>query len=411
MPRLNHEFVTNTNTPGEYRDDKLKGFRLRIWGNGIKKYEVHGRIKGGTIVTVPIGRHGQPWTAKSAREAAEEKLHLMKTGVDPRVETKKQQAEQEAWIAADQKEAALKTLTLKTVYEAWAASERTVKQSTKNLYKQVIFKHLHGWLHKPITSITQDMVIKRYNEIADQTIGSAGNTFRALRRLFSWAIAEYEDEHGVSFISVNPVTVLSKRKKWQKLKPRMDYVADEDLKPWFESVYTLPYKDYQDYFIFMLLTGLRRDEASSLKWDDVKFKQNLLIARDTKNRRDHVLPLTDYLYAFLKQREALKTNDYVFPGNGNAGHIVDSRGYQQQVKVKFTPHALRRTFSYAAARVRLGESERKALLNHMNQSNVTDLHYTPWAVDHLREPLKLVQDFILKGAGQVVEFKQELLAK
>ena len=298
MPRLNHEFVTNTNTSGEYRDDKLKGFRVRIWSNGIKKYEVHGRIKGGPIVTVPIGRHGQPWTAKSAREAAEEKLHLMKTGVDPRVETKKQQAEQEAWIAADQKEVALKSLTLKAVYEAWAASERTVKQSTKNLYKQVIFKHLHSWLHKPITSITPDMVVKRYNEIADQTIGSAGNTFRALRRLYSWAIAEYEDDHGVSFISVNPVTVLSKRKKWLRLKPRMDYVADEDLKPWFESVCSLPYKDYQDYFIFMLLTGLRRDEASSLKWDDVKFKQKLLIARDTKNRNDHVLPLTDYLYAF-----------------------------------------------------------------------------------------------------------------
>ena len=42
--------------------------------------------------------------------------------------------------------------------------------------------------------------------------------------------------------------------------------------------------------------------------------------------------------------------------------------------------------------------------------NVTALHYTPWAVDHLREPLRLVQDFILKQGGQMTEVKQELQA-
>ncbi len=61
------------------------------------------------------------------------------------------------------------------------------------------------------------------------------------------------------------------------------------------------------------------------------------------------------------------------------GHLYDVSHFQKKTieasGVSFTPHALRRTFSYAAAKIRLGDSERKALLNHLASSDVTDAHY------------------------------------
>ncbi|MBX9769914.1 MAG: tyrosine-type recombinase/integrase, partial [Candidatus Obscuribacterales bacterium] len=160
----------------------------------------------------------------------------------------------------------------------------------------------------------------------------------------------------------------------------------------------------RDYFLLLLLTGLRKHEAACLRWADINFKSKKLTARNTKNRRDHTLPMTDYIHSLLKnrqdeQKKAGKPSDYVFDGSGKHGRIVDVRHYQQKIikksQVEFTPHALRRTFSYATARVRLGDSERKALLNHLGKTDVTDAHYTPWQIEDLREPLKLVETYIL----------------
>lgn len=407
MVRINTEFVNSTEAPGSYRDDDLKGFILRVRETSskgdrkpVKTYAVQGRIKGGKLILFTIGRHGAPWTAKLARDKARNVLNDMKNGIDPRVAEEKQRRDDLAFLIEQQVEAKSKTLTLRVVFEDWCRLQRKTKDRTKQLYREVIFKHLAAWLDKPMNEITESMITTRYTQVCTVTVSSANNAFRALRMLYNWARVEYKDASGKSPLPENPVSALSERGKWEKLHPRSEeYIHDDDLPAWFEAVLNLPNQSMSAYFRLLLLTGLRRDEAKKLKWSDVNFKRRHFTVRNTKNGRDLVLPITPALDDVFKDCMAIKRNDFVFPGDGSKGHITDVRHHYRLVSlrsgIRFTPHFARRTFSYAAARARLGDSERKRLLNHLDSGDVTEFAYTPWHIDQLREPSEIVQTFLL----------------
>lgn len=403
---LNTDFVAKITTPGDYRDGKLIGFLLRVTSTGTKSFQVHGRIRGSGLVRHTIGKYGAPWTCKSARIEAEQILHLMKTGIDPRLARKELLAAQLEKSEEEQNIRLKKEITVRHAFERWCADEYNVKPTTKKLYKEMIYKHLIDWLDLPLIEITSEMIIKRYDKVADLTIASANNCFRALRRLFNWSLLEFTQRDGSAVISSNPVAILSKRKKWRKLKSRESLIADDDLSKFYTALNLLD-EDSRDYFMLLLVTGLRKQEAMGLLWSDVNFKLLSFTVRDTKNGRDHTLPMTDFVQTMLthrsvKNKGSLNPSKFVFASDSRSGHIEDIQRSQDRViansGIVFTPHALRRTFSYVAARVRLGESERKALLNHLARTDITDSHYTPWHINDLREPLKLVEDYILNRA-------------
>ncbi len=403
--RINAEFVTSTNEPGEYRDAELKGFTLRIQSKGsppVKVYLVMGRIKGGDPIRYTIGRHGAPWTAKAAREKARQIINMLKDGIDPRVAEEKQRLEDRAFRSAQESEKKLDELTVRLVFQSWKEKHHQTKDLTKSLYENVIYKHLDDWLDLPMKRISRSMVSERYEQTAKVTLSSANMCFKALGMLFNWSKGEYRDDMDNPLIAINPIAVLSEKKLWRKLEPRDSYIDDIDLPIWFSAVLALKNKSMSNYFKLLLVTGLRRDEAKTLAWKDVNFKRKHFTVRNTKNGRPLTLPMTPFVEGLFKECEKLKRNDFVFPGEGPRGHITDVRHHyhliQTSTQIAFTPHALRRTFAYAAARQRLGESERKALLNHLDSSDVTEASYTPWQIDQLREPIKLVEDFLLSKA-------------
>ncbi len=98
----------------------------------------------------------------------------------------------------------------------------------------------------------------------------------------------------------------------------------------------------------MALDLLRRQEAASLRWDQVDLSAKTLTVLDTKNHETHTLPLSDYLHALLLKRRQNKINDYVFPGTGAGGYIVEPRKQMTHVTkfsgIHFTVHDLRRIF-------------------------------------------------------------------
>ena len=60
----------------------------------------------------------------------------------------------------------------------------------------------------------------------------------------------------------------------------------------------------RDYAVFVLITGKRKGESSSLKWSNVKWEQGVIILDkvDTKQKKFDVIPMTDLLYFLLKSR-------------------------------------------------------------------------------------------------------------
>ena len=410
MATINKTFVDNIKEAGDYRDESLKGFVLDVRDTGVKTYKIHSRIKGGGLITYTIGVHGQPWNATSARKEAENILYMMRNGEDPRALIHKMQEEQQALIKKEVGNKIRNELTVRRAFQEWSETTHC-KHGTKILFRQVIFKHMKNWLDIPLADITADMVCKRYDEVAKNTVSSANNAFRGLRMLYGWASSHYEDTSEEIALMRNPVLALAKRKKWQNLTSRnQEYITDEDLKPWFEAVSNLENKDMADYFIFLLITGLRKSEAAGLRFqtngkDDVDFKRGRFTVHETKNGTSHCLPMTDYVRNLLKRRadKYRASSDFVFPGQFGKGHIHDVRSHQLLITeasgVEFTPHQLRRTFSYAAERCRLGVTEQKKLLNHLWKSDITTANYSPREIDDLLDPLKTVEEFLLKHTG------------
>lgn len=164
----------------------------------------------------------------------------------------------------------------------------------------------------------------------------------------------------------------------------------------------------RDYLLLLILTGLRRNEGASLRWEDVDLTGRTLTVRDTKNHEDHTLPLSDFLFDLLSRRKTQAISQFVFPGGGRSGYIYEPRKYIDTITaatgIAFTLHDLRRTFITVAESLDIPAYALKRLLNHKMSNDVT-AGYIIADVERLRLPMQRITDYMLKAAqaGQVTD--------
>lgn len=222
---------------------------------------------------------------------------------------------------------------------------------------------------------------------------------RVLRALFNFASGQYEDAQGKSLVTENPVRRLSQTRAWYRIERRQSYIKSHELKAWYAGLQTTQNEVLRDYLLLILLTGLRRQEAATLKWSDVDLSAKSFTLVKTKNNETHTLPLSDFIYNLLLNRKKNQVNDYVFPGAGAAGHIIEPRKLMAQVTkssgVHFTVHDLRRTFITIAESLDIPAYALKRLMNHKMSNDVT-AGYIIVDVERLRKPMQLITGYILK---------------
>lgn len=227
---------------------------------------------------------------------------------------------------------------------------------------------------------------------------------RILHALFNFAAGQYEDSQGRSLVPENPVKPLSQTRAWYRIERRQTFIKSHELAPCYQALDQLQNKTLRNYLLLIMLTGLRRQEAASLKWNQVDLTGKTLTVLDTKNHDPHTLPLSGYLYELLKFRKQQQTKEYVFPGTGAAGHIVEPRKQMAKVTqltdIQFTVHDLRRTFITIAESLDIPAYALKRLLNHRMTNDVT-AGYIVADVERLRKPMQLITDYILKCMGVV----------
>jgi integrase len=344
---------------------------------------------------VTLGKHGV-LAPEQARKLAKEKLATMAQNINPNALVKEER---------------IKLITLRQLYDDYMAARKQLKATTKHDYKYCIEKYFADWLDKPALGITRDMVEQRHQALSEASKARANLAMRFLRALFNFA-AEYRDSRGHSIFADNPVRRLSAKKIWNRISRRSNYIQPHQLKSWWEAVQNLkgdpehlrtPDKEaIRDYLLLLLFTGLRREEALTLTWNDVDFAAKTLTIKDTKNHTDHVLPLSDFLFDLLSKRKAMSSTQWVFPGGGKTGRITEPRkqiaNVVKESGVRFSSHDLRRTF--ASIVNKLGDSISyytvKRLLNHKT-SDVT-AGYIQHDLDKLREAMQRITDHILKWA-------------
>jgi integrase len=491
-----------------YRDTVNRYLALRVSATSMSFVAVKKDKASGKAVFVTLGPY-PGLSLKTAKQKAGEAAVSLGKGINPN-EAERQKRRQDEEVKAEQtrqedearnQSDALKArqTTLQKNLDTYL-DKRNLKLGTRKLYEKLVMLHLSDWLDRPVCEITKDMITDRHTQIAKGERGrprfitvpktpeeieadckaaedrkptrgqrstvkicltkrvpdpepkhrgaSADGVMRVLRAIINFARDDHED-----LIPVNPVERLSKRKEWYKVPRRRRLIKNSDLPAWYKAVMALDNDTMKDYLLFLLFTGLRRNEAAQLTWKQIDFEEGAFTVVDTKNREPHTLPLSDYLYKLLndrkkglkaelaeakaaltagrkdttltpKQLQALKNraataedkiaSPYVFPGDGKSGHINEPKraidAVTESTGIAFSCHDLRRSFTTVAESLDLSKYAIKSLLNHKQDDN-SDVTggYIVMNVERLRGALQKVNDELIRrieNPSTVIDFEE-----
>ena len=160
--------------------------------------------------------------------------------------------------------------------------------------------------------------------------------------------------------------------------------------PWRDTVDALPNPIHQVFYEFILATGLRKSEAFALEWKNVH--EDWIHVPKTKNGRAFDLPIVAlHLYILKPVRGLNKT--WVFPSTKS------EKGYiGRPVRLHWSPHAHRRTFSTVAMEAGVLEEVVGRLLNHTPKS-ITGQRYTKPSLNALRPAMDtVIAELVARGA-------------
>ena len=399
---LTKSFVDKAQPPSNkdqifYRDTALKGFALRVTTNGIKSFVVETLVKN-KVRRMTLGKYGK-LTVEQARKEAKSILGKIAQGIDP---------------IAEKKALYTKGVTLQQAFNDYLAVRKSLKPTTVIDYHRVLKQVIPDWLNKPLLNITKDMIAKRHSQHGESNSKARTNlAMRLLRAIFNFATNQYQTDDGKSIILENPVKRLSHTRAWYRIERRQTVIKSHQLVDWYKGLKTLSEhrnlenaEMWQDYFMLILLTGLRRQEAASIQWANVDLTAKTFTLHNTKNRESHTLPMSDFLYELFLRRKTTAKNDFVFPANSGTGHIVEPRKAMLKVAelagITYTIHDLRRTFITTAESLDISTYSLKRLLNHKMTNDVT-AGYLIIDVERLRKPMQIITDYLLQQMG--VPFK------
>ena len=387
----------------EYYDSELPAFGIRVSATS-KSYFVRKWING-KLSRVTLGRHGVIG-ADAARKMAADATTDLRKGIDINLEKLK---------------AKTRSITFAKAFEQFLETRKGLKPKTVDMYSDHVNRLLISWKKKPIAEITCDMVARRHSDISgangNATANSAMRTFRAIYN-FARSVTG-------NVIPENPAHRLSQTKQWNKIERRRTFIKPHLLNPWYDAVIELKNPVVSCHLLLLVYTGLRKNEALTMKWADVDMQDKSFTIANTKNGMPHTLPMSGFIYELFVQLQKTKMNEYVFPGAQADSHLKDPRrnfvhitshtllalNDVKTVKeleakalvnagnivpgIEFTQHDLRRTFITVAESLDISYAALKRLLNHSDGNDVTG-GYLQITTDRLREPMERISKRLLE---------------
>ncbi len=341
-----------------HRDSDLIGFAVRATTKS-KSYIVERRHEG-KLYRVTIGKTNEI-TPVEAKKKAQTILADIANG---EYEKKKEGSNE---------------VTLEQAFDLYL-KQRKLKPLSINTYHHCIDTFLSDWKSKPIFDISKKDVFDRFIKLTEYSPTQANLTLKMFGSIWRFAQVHWStDENPI--LKHNPIDVIPAKRGWNKTKARTRHLDESNIHVFYNAVLNYftersLYDDasknaVRDLVLFIMYTGCRRNEAQTLKWENVDIEKGLFIFKDPKNGDDHLLPMGDHLFEIIKQRYELKNNEYVFPGSNmvsKAKHVSGAQGLleavREQTGIEISLHDLRRTFATICNNLDYGPYTIKRLLNH-----------------------------------------------
>lgn len=360
-----------------YWDDETRGFGVLVSGKTKARLFVVQRDVGGKTRRLTLGTVSG-LTLEVARHRAEDALDELRRGNDPK---KKE-----------------RVFTLQQALEEYLGPKKqkhpTLRPASVALYWQ-LERWLAAWLDRPLNEITFETVDRKHKELAKEIGEATANTaMRVFRIVWNFAADR-------SSLPDCPVSKL--RKRWFESHRRTRHVSAEQLPEFYKAVRSLESTTARDFVMLLLLTGMRRLEAASLKWSSVNLANKMIhLPREvTKAKRALDLPLSSQLFDILVARRGMvKGSAFVFPGRvGKAGFFTSHHHAFKEIEkatgIQVSAHDLRRTFASVANKTEgVSWLALKVMLNHTTKGDVT-AGYVQISDAELRVALQRVADRII----------------
>jgi len=276
-------------------------------------------------------------------------------------------------------------------------------------YQDKFDRHLTTWHEKALAAITRDEVSRQHAVITERARKArkgkyasgkyaANGSMRLARAVWNFAKHELETP---GLPELNP---FRSGKLYHRERARESGMGPQDLPAWWAQLQQLANPIRREMHLFMLLSGLRRQDVLTARWDHLDEKRKSLRIPAPKGgaERAFELPLSEPMLACLKRaKEAGNTffpeqsQIWVFPAE--TGHVAEVKE-EGKVKLSHTGHALRHSFRTLAGAAGIDRLRLKILMNHAVERDVTDSYANvPALFDSLSDAQQQISAFIMKG--------------
>ena len=390
--RLTVEAVRKISPPksgrAETYDARVSGLFLRVTSSGHKSWGVDYRFQGKRRRFM-IG----PWPSvevDEARIAAESVKRQVREGVDPAAE--KRAAKRQADIPETFAD------TVAEFMKRHASRNKSAKE-TERIFRVYV---LPRWGKRSLDDIRRRDVIQLLDQIADENgVVMADHVLAQVRKLFNWCVERDLLDH-------TPI-VRGMRRSNPRQRQRERWLRDDEIKAVWSAADTLGYP-FGTFVKLLLVTGQRREEVSSMRWDEIRGDLWVIPGPKTKNGKEHEVPLSPLAMEIIQGIP--KVDDYFFSsgrsrsGKPVSGHskakvrldaliaksLPEGRGFPH-----WTFHDLRRTVRTHMSALGISREIAEKVLNHTDSSinAVYDRHaYAPEKRKALEEWGKLMAKHI-----------------
>jgi integrase len=357
MPKLTKRTVdaASPNGPDYFLwDDELPGFGLRVFRSGRKSYVVQYKLggRGGRTRRMSLGLHGK-LTPDEARKRAAKALGRVAEGADPSAE--KAEARNAPTVAM-----------LAEIYLAEGPAEKPNKKASSwNADRSNIVRHVEPLLGKKVVrALTQADIAKFQSDVASGRSkadvktgkrgraiveggrGTAARSLAVLSAMLQFAV-------GRRSIEVNPAKGVQPFKgvKKERFLSAGEVASLGDTLRTMEAGLALS-RVAAAAVRLLLLTGCRKSEILSLRWDWVDIERSCLRLPDSKTGAK-VVPLAQAAVDVLATLP--RSSLFVLPAAKGAGHFIGLQKDWERIREKASLpglrlHDLRHSFaSFAVA--------------------------------------------------------------
>ena len=302
-------------------------------------------------------------------------------------------------------------LTFGEAFEQYKAAISKEGKSPRTLadYQDKFDRHLAGWHKKSLAAITREEVTRQHAAITERARKArkgkyasgkyaANGSMRLARAVWNFAKNELETP---GLPELNP---FRSGKLYHRERARESGMGAKDLPAWWAQLRQLPNPIRRELHLFMLLSGLRRQDVLRAHWDNLDEKRKCLRVPAPKGgiERAFDLPLSAPMLDCLRRaKEAGNTffpeqsRIWVFPAD--TGHVAEVKE-EGKVKLSHTGHALRHSFRTLAAAAGVDRLRLKILMNHALDRDVTDSYTNvPALFDSLMDAQRTISALIMRS--------------